>query len=321
MRTDQPAFSFTGVVERDIDLLMLEEFVASPAFAAWFFAAATGADLAVDRCVSAKHSARDASGESDLVIPLLARDGRPVALVIENKIGAPLQPEQAVRYVQRVDRSRAEHAGDDALLCIAAPGAYFGDADDTKGFGSRVTYEAMLDWFNEVADLGARAAVKTALLRAAIEKATTGWSRTADASVNAFWDGYWRMCCALAPSLNMRKPDGVPSRSTFVGFSAARVPRPARVWHKMTHGRVDLEIPGIAPQLGALRTMLAGVEGVEVVTAGKSAAVRIHVPKLDLARPVDAQEPEVRAAFEAAERLSDLASRWGAEIAALRSGG
>ena len=47
MRTDQPAFSFTGVVERDIDLLMLEEFVASPAFAAWFFAAATGADLAV----------------------------------------------------------------------------------------------------------------------------------------------------------------------------------------------------------------------------------------------------------------------------------
>ena len=59
MRTDQPAFSFTGVVERDIDLLMLEEFVASPAFAAWFFAAATGVDADMQRASHVQVAVRD----------------------------------------------------------------------------------------------------------------------------------------------------------------------------------------------------------------------------------------------------------------------
>jgi hypothetical protein len=92
--------------ERDVDLLLAEEFAVNPAFADRFKAVtkfahetATFVDLWVSKS--------DNLGESDLIVIYQTEDGERFALLIEDKIDAPLQRDQAARYGQRADRDRA----------------------------------------------------------------------------------------------------------------------------------------------------------------------------------------------------------------------
>ncbi len=85
--------------ERDVDVLLAEEFEVSPPFANWFLEQVQGiAPLraqVVDVCVSKS----DYLGESDLVVLFEAAEASfRFALFIEDKIDAPLQPDQAERY-------------------------------------------------------------------------------------------------------------------------------------------------------------------------------------------------------------------------------
>ncbi len=65
MSTD---LNISGVSERDVDLLLLEEFLSSLAFQEWFVAQALGPDVRLGRLVEAKRSVTDSTGESDLEV-------------------------------------------------------------------------------------------------------------------------------------------------------------------------------------------------------------------------------------------------------------
>jgi hypothetical protein len=89
--------------ERDVDLLLAEEFAVNPTFAERFKAetkfngrTATVADFWVSKSNNL--------GESDLIVIYQTEDGQRFALLIEDKVDAPLQPDQAARYRQRADR-------------------------------------------------------------------------------------------------------------------------------------------------------------------------------------------------------------------------
>ena len=69
-------FSISSVTERDIDLLLLEEFVATPAFSKWFNRQTADQDLAEEPVISAHRSVTTSSGESDLEIVMLSSDDR-----------------------------------------------------------------------------------------------------------------------------------------------------------------------------------------------------------------------------------------------------
>lgn len=300
------SIAISGVSERDIDLMLLEEFRASPSFRSWFVAQTLGSGWKVRDCVHAERSVTHSTGESDLEIDLAVKGTQVIRFMIENKVNAGLQPQQAQRYLER-GREYLKNGTCSAFhTIIVAPSRYFGESSISKGFEYRVTYEQILDWFRQATELGERRHYKIALLSSAIDKGTLGYQPEEDASVTTFWQEYWQLALARAPHLEMKKPDVKPSGSGFVLFSHPRgFSRNANIVHKLKFGYVDLQLRGLGNQLNAARSNFRGVleDGMSIEQAAKSAAIRIQVPKVRADHGISNQYEQVCAGIDTAERL------------------
>ncbi|MBP7831347.1 MAG: hypothetical protein KA248_15675 [Kiritimatiellae bacterium] len=124
--------NIAGVCERDIDLLLLEEFIAGDGFWRWLAGVALGEDLAEARFVRARHSVDQPSGESDLELEFELggqshRDQpRRIRILFENKLDAAFQPQQAERYRQRGDAYLHNGECDRWVTVLLAPKVYLG---------------------------------------------------------------------------------------------------------------------------------------------------------------------------------------------------
>ena len=133
METAIAKFSFQ---ERDFDLFFMEELSFDVGF---FEAFADRIGMAQQPIKAIRHSVyenfdNDAWGETDVLVEL--QDG--TVLLIENKLTANFQPEQAIRYRARAQYHRA--TGSDALTILIAPAAYLdgipeGSWDRTCSYG------------------------------------------------------------------------------------------------------------------------------------------------------------------------------------------
>src|ERR1035441_6381212 len=130
--------------ERDIDILLAEEFAVSPAFAAWFLEH-TKKFVGMEANVLGVYVSRsDATGESDLVVVFDKSTGDSrFALLIEDKIDAPLQPEQERRYRLRAEAEilRGDYSDYEVILC--SPDTYRATHPEAASFDSFVSYEAI----------------------------------------------------------------------------------------------------------------------------------------------------------------------------------
>jgi len=92
--------------ERDIDLMLLEEIHCEPTFLAWI---AEQAGISNGSLVQARHSVYRGNGETDVLVFVDTPKGR-TALMVEDKIGAEMQPRQAERcFVHRKATFKASH--------------------------------------------------------------------------------------------------------------------------------------------------------------------------------------------------------------------
>lgn len=90
-----------GVSERDIDLFLLQEVVASQPFRQWFLSqidVPPTSDL-----TRAARSVATSTGESDLEFSLETGDGRTIRVLVENKVDATFQERQPERYAERAE--------------------------------------------------------------------------------------------------------------------------------------------------------------------------------------------------------------------------
>src|SRR5262245_25450683 len=97
-----PELRLESVDERDIDLLLLEELEVSEPFRRWFWSSC-GLGYP-EHCAMAGvwHSiSHPKFGESDLIVLVCDGAGPATALLVENKVDAPPQPDQATRYRRR----------------------------------------------------------------------------------------------------------------------------------------------------------------------------------------------------------------------------
>lgn len=117
------AKSFLEVVtERDIDLLFLEELHVSQEFREWVVEVVYGSGLNPINFIGAWHSlSHPTLGESDLVVVFEASDGSRKGILLENKVDAPPQSDQGLRYRSR--GAAGVVAGDwkGFRTCILAP--------------------------------------------------------------------------------------------------------------------------------------------------------------------------------------------------------
>lgn len=125
-----------AVQERDIDLLLLEELHATPAFATWFAEqlGLTGASFD-----GAWHSVSNANGETDVLLRVRIGEER-VGILIEDKIAAGEQHEQDVRYHRRGAEGIKADWFSRYLTCMVAPQAYLAGLADDSRYDGRIPY-------------------------------------------------------------------------------------------------------------------------------------------------------------------------------------
>ncbi|MBQ7654129.1 MAG: hypothetical protein IJS17_03555, partial [Clostridia bacterium] len=84
------------------------------------------------------------------------------------------------------------------------------------------------------------------------------------------------------------------------------------MYHKTEFGFVDLTLEGCADRIVDVENLLSDTigdylgEGYTVHKTGKSAAIRLLVPILDLHKPFETQVSEVEKGLSAVKKLSDL---------------
>lgn len=165
-------FSISGVFERDIDLLLIEEFVASPTFLEWFLDR-IGVNVPV-KLLLAEHSVKTPNGESDLELSIKYENVRNGKILIENKVDACFQETQPERYAARANLYRDSGNWNPVITVLVAPEAYSGSAQ-TCGFDRRVSYEDILGWFQQDQPWSARTLYKMKLLNEALVRSRSGY--------------------------------------------------------------------------------------------------------------------------------------------------
>ncbi|SFR52669.1 PD-(D/E)XK nuclease family protein [Thiomicrospira sp. ALE5] len=295
---DQNKFSY--LTERDIDLLLLEEFNVSQSLSQWLYCRVFGTRKEVPRCMGTWHSVTDSQfGESDLVVLYENCE----AILIENKIDAPAQPEQAARYRLR-GKAGAEMGNWLAFkICIIAPMRYLDHNSEAQLYDIGISYEEI----KERLDLEgtARSSYRAKVFEEAIQQNRRGYSPIANDRVTRFWYQYWELASDEFPALEMKRPGIKPAKSDWPEFRPSLLGKNLTIVHKMAQGYVDLQVSGASEHIEEIRSQI-NTSDYEVVAAGKSAAIRFNTPKVDRFDDFEIQRTKVMSALEWANILLDV---------------
>lgn len=154
---------------------LLEEFALNEDFLNLFLQKTGNAELFSYKIVSEEVSLTDAVlGESDLTI-VLEKDGRNVALLIENKIHAIARPRQYERYVERGEKGVREEQYSAFYVFLIAPAEYMKNNSSAAKYPLKVTYEECRELF--IASTTVRNQLKYQQLSAAIEQARRPYTK------------------------------------------------------------------------------------------------------------------------------------------------
>lgn len=298
-----------AVTERDIDLLLLEELNVSNDFSSWFYSVVTKNDD-IPLCRGAWHSISDASlGESDLVA--IYENG--LAILIENKIDALAQPKQGKRYKARGEKGIQTGSWKSFYTCMVAPSLYLQKEKDASEYNTNLSYEEISDWFKSLNHNDQRAKYKSYLIQEAIEQNRRGYTINPDKRVTDFWSKYWELTIQQYPELEMKKPGIKPANSDWPHFRPSTLKKGLSIVHKLERGDIDLQIAGASEKLEYLQNLLSDIE-VEVVKAGKSAAVRFKVDSIDRFSSFESQKNIVIEGLDAARKLIEIGNKIENEI-------
>lgn len=287
--------------ERDIDLLLAEEFMVNPSFADWFKARTAFADRgAVVQDVFVSRA--DVLGESDLIV-LYAGDAGRFALLIEDKVDAPLQPEQAARYRQRGEREIEAGFCAAYATVLCAPRHYIESRSDLGDFDHLIALEEVAGFIRQGGD--ARAAYRADFLEASSTRRVNTWTRRPDQATDELWRAAHELAVAEFPNLEM-KPLTVTKGSTWITIRPDDMPTmPKRVYISLKgdRGFIDLTFTSTTtPTFHARVRDLLG-DGMSIHKTGASTAIRLAVEGFRTEEVLEEALPKVRAAFEAADRL------------------
>ena len=291
-----------SILERDIDLLLLEELNVSENFSSWLYLKIFNGNVAPP-CKGAWHSISDSLlGESDLVV--LFEDGKSV--LIENKIDAVAQPEQGQRYQERGLKGISQNLWSDFSTCMVAPELYLQTENDSQSYDINIRYEEIYDWFINSSNHTKRDQHKAYIIKEAIEQNRRGYQIIPDEKVTNFWFEYWQLSNKMYPHLEMRKPGKKPFHSDWPEFRPSVLNKNIIIVHKLERGDVDLQISGAANKLETIKSLIDESK-FTVVKAGKSAAIRLKINSINRLACFEAQVETVHIGLTAAMELLEIA--------------
>jgi hypothetical protein len=305
-----------AVMERDLDLMLLEELTVSGLFVDWMmgqipeYSSQRRAKHVVWHSVSAPEL-----GESDLILRVEDASAQAFALLIENKVDAPPQENQARRYKARGDQGIREGEWSSFRTAIVAPSRYLESDSEAAQYDIKVSYESIRGWFLGRTDNPSRVAYKVGLIDQAIEQNRRGYNPKMDERTTRFFQDYWLLATKKYPELKAVEPGARPASSIWISFKPDGLKRNQRIWHRIDLGQVDLELAFKAGQIEELTTRFSQQlpKDVSIVKRGKSLGLRIEVPTLDRFEDLESQEENVLFAMKSALRLWTLSSVFNGE--------
>lgn len=281
-------------LERDIDLLILEEFISDLEFASIFLkAVGISDDYTVETAI---HSKMDAEfGESDIVF-ILNINGKRHALHIEDKIDAIAMPNQSGRYHDRAKKDIISGEYDDYSVLIVAPEKYLEANNEAHKYTNRVRYEQLRDYFLTKDDI--RSKYKSALIERAITDQMNGYQYEANPSMVEF--------CEKMNDYHKDKYPGLPAGSIAWWRYYPTVMDDVTIVFKANKGYCDLQFGHTTKDALFLRVSKLLTERMNVVQAGKSASIRIEVKPVMYENKFEDTIAEVDEALEAIYELFQL---------------
>ena len=285
---------FDTTLERDMDLLIMEEFTCSPQFARIFLdTVGITCDYTIEQVI---HSMRDADlGESDIVFILDIGDKRH-AIHIEDKIDALAMPNQSGRYAKRAEKDIAAGKYDEYSVLIVAPAKYLSANQEAQKYEHQVQYEQLRDYFAAQNDL--RSKYKLALIDRAIYDQKAGYQYEANPGVVSFcaaMDAYQREHYPTLP---------IGTQAWWRGYKT--MISTATIVYKANKGFCDLQFSNCTREdlLSKVKDYLS--DRMTVEKAGKSASVRICVSPVWFENRFEEKVREVDEALAAIMELYQL---------------
>ena len=300
---------FKKIYEQNMDLLILEECIADPNFTAIFL---KEVGLSADyTAINGIHSYSDADGESDITLILQYPHER-VALLIEDKIDAPVMPQQSARYQKRGQSGKDEGLFERFFVILAAPNSYVAEHAGNSGadYPHHVSYERLLEHFE--ADCSPRSQFKAEMIRCALEGKKRGYQVKEVKPVTEFWTALRSYCNDRYPQLELTGSDS-PKGANALWPEFRTSLRGCRVFYKSNKGCVDLEFPKYGEQIGKLHSLLDGLMDAEMSLqqTGGAAVVRIRNDRWNVSftQPFLVHQSEIDEVLHAVSRLCGIANR------------
>ena len=300
-----------SIAERDIDLLVMEELSVSTEFREWFSSRVFGEPIYKSE-IGTWHSVSDAQlGESDLVFLFEAVNGPRTAVLIENKIDAPPQPQQGERYRLRGDKGLKEGYWEKFNTCVIAPSKYLTSSKHSESYDVNISYEEILAYFQSRSPRDVRFPYKARILLEGIEHNRRGYQPKYNEEMTQFISDYFSFASGEYGNLGMQEAKPRPAGSTWVMFYPKSLPKEINLAHQLTAGLVKVFFHGKADSFDALKAKYSSIlpNNASIIMAQKSVAIAMGVPKLDpLSVPFAKQQEKVKQALKSLAQLEELVS-------------
>ena len=219
------------VLERDVDLILLEEFNSNNYFAEWFVTKLK-LPILTENIATFRSISDFGLGETDLLFTYES-DSKTIFVLIENKIDANFGEQQFERYQKRAANYLTEMQCEECFTVLIAPNQF---VERQNYFETYITYEDIKQYFEFSNDQ--RYMFKANILKIAIEKSRRGYQPTNSVPVQQFWHSYWSFKEKRYPEFRMKKPSIVPFGSDWIEMRHEEL-KGLIFYHKLGRGYID----------------------------------------------------------------------------------
>ena len=231
---------FSKMFERDMDILIIQEFISKKRFANLFLKQIGICEGEEYTIADTYQSLYSQEGESDIAI-ILNHNDKKYCIFIEDKINAITMEEQSGRYFIRAEILKKQKQLDEYTVFLAAPQSYIQSHKNDKNaqYSYFVSYEdmlAVLESYDGVAEK-----YKADMIRFALKEKEKGYLMIEDEKVMRFWELFSSRCKQKTTKLvitNDRKEKG--KDSSWIWF---KTPFPkVSIVYKTNRGIIDLRV-------------------------------------------------------------------------------
>lgn len=290
---------FESIIERDMDILIMRQFaIGNEAFISVFF---EGAKITpAQYCdMNIAHSVVTSDGETDVEVIFTIEDKR-VAFLIEDKISAVAQPDQAARYEKRAKKAKEQGRYEEYYIFIVAPEKYLDSNVEAGKYPYSVSYEKIKETLTDSFDI--------TIINHALEESKRGYVSIENEPVTMFWNRMYDFVEERFPdtfSFYSKKGD-IHASNCWVSIKSGQG---TKIVIKADKGFVDLEIAGYTDrfqEFSKVNQEFLDRKQLYLRMASKSLAIRKYIDVIDFTKDFDDQIPQVEYAFIKAKELLDV---------------